>query len=306
MSGTDIDMLSCANCGKGEENSINLKTCTACLSVKYCSRDCQIAHRKQHKKECKKRAAELYDEKLFKEVEREECPICMLPLPIDVVQSVFKSCCGKIICRGCIYAMYVNEGNYLCAFCRTMPKGSDEEEIIRLKKLMDKGNGEAFHQLAGYYAGGRSGLPQDYQKANELWLKGGELGCAEAYYNLGVSYHQECGVERDDKKAKYFYELAAMGGYSLARHNLADIEGRAGNIDRAYKHMVLAARGGHKKALDYVKHGYVNGPVTKDVYANTLRVYQKLIDEVKSDQRDKAVASSMFRNGIWYLAEEEA
>jgi len=53
---TPIDM--CANCGKGEEHSNKLKTCTACLSVKYCSRDCQAAHRKQHKKACKQRAAE--------------------------------------------------------------------------------------------------------------------------------------------------------------------------------------------------------------------------------------------------------
>ena len=184
--------------------------------------------------------------------------------------------------------MYVNEGNYLCAFCRSLPKSSDEEEIKRLKNLMDKGNGEAFHQLAGYHAWGRSGLPQDYQKANELWLKGGELGCAEAYYNLGVSYHQGSGVEVDTKKAKYYYELAAMGGYSIARHNLADIEGRAGNIDRAYKHMVLAARGGHKKALDMVKKGFMVGMVTKDEYANTLRSYQKIQDEMKSDERDKA------------------
>ena len=54
----------CANCGKGEEESINLKKCSACLSVKYCGRECQIAHRPHHKKACKKRAAELHDEKL--------------------------------------------------------------------------------------------------------------------------------------------------------------------------------------------------------------------------------------------------
>ena len=50
----------CANCGKGEESAGDLKSCTACKLVKYCNRDCQIAHRPQHKKECKKRAAEVY------------------------------------------------------------------------------------------------------------------------------------------------------------------------------------------------------------------------------------------------------
>ena len=52
------EMSTCANCGKGEESSIDLKSCAACKLVKYCCRDCQIAHRPQHKKECKKRAAE--------------------------------------------------------------------------------------------------------------------------------------------------------------------------------------------------------------------------------------------------------
>ena len=74
----DIHMLSCANCGKGEEDCNKLKKCSACLSVKYCSAACQKAHRPQHKRACKIRAAELHDEQLFKEVaEREECPICM-------------------------------------------------------------------------------------------------------------------------------------------------------------------------------------------------------------------------------------
>ena len=59
----------CANCGTGEEESNNLKSCTACHMVKYCNRDCQIAHRPMHKKKCKKRAAELHDEQLFREIE---------------------------------------------------------------------------------------------------------------------------------------------------------------------------------------------------------------------------------------------
>ena len=43
MSTDKIEM--CANCGKGEDESDILKACTACKLVKYCGRDCQIAHR---------------------------------------------------------------------------------------------------------------------------------------------------------------------------------------------------------------------------------------------------------------------
>ncbi|EJK77124.1 hypothetical protein THAOC_01065 [Thalassiosira oceanica] len=55
----------CANCGKEGNDTVKLKNCTACFLVKYCSVDCQKIHRKQHKKACKERAAELKDEKLY-------------------------------------------------------------------------------------------------------------------------------------------------------------------------------------------------------------------------------------------------
>ena len=281
------DMSTCANCGKEGDS---LKTCTACFMVKYCNRDCQIAHRKQHKKECKKRAAELYDEKLFKEVEPEECPICMLPLPIDSNQSAFESCCGKRICNGCIYAMDMSEGKDLCAFCRTPPPSSDEEYLKRLNKLMNNGNGGgACFLLAGHYANGRKGLPRDIQKAVEFNLKAGELGCAEGYFNLGLAYRDGRGVELDEKKANHYYELAAMNGDIYARNNLGCIEGHAGNEHRAMKHFMLAARAGMKDSLEMVKIGFRNGKVTKDEYANTIRAYHKSIDGMKSESRDKMV-----------------
>ena len=107
---TDPNIKLCANCGKGEENNINLKACTACKLVKYCNRDCQIAHRPQHKKACKKRAAELHDEALFKQPpSNEDCPICMLRLPSLSSGYRYKSCCGKIICNGCIYAVAMRD-----------------------------------------------------------------------------------------------------------------------------------------------------------------------------------------------------
>ena len=131
------DVTTCANCGKGEEDAGDLKACTACKLVKYCNRDCQIAHRKQHKRECKKRAAELHDEQLFKQPPpNEDCPICMLPLPELATGYKYKSCCGKIVCSGCIYAVEKRDGVGLCPFCRTPTPTSDEEIIVieRLKK----------------------------------------------------------------------------------------------------------------------------------------------------------------------------
>ena len=132
------------------------------------------------------------------------------------------------------------------------------------------------------------GLPQDWAKANELLLNAGELGCVEAYYNLGNNYHYGRGIEVDKKKAKHHWEFAAMNGYVYARYNLGVIERKAGNTNRAMRHYILAAKAGHEGSLNDVKKGFMAGYVTKDDYANTLRAYQTSVDEMKSGARDKA------------------
>ena len=139
MSNTPPRNSVCANCGKGEENNgNNLKACTACKLVKYCNRDCQIAHRPQHKKACKKRAAELHDEALFKEPQpRKDCPICMLPPPLYDTHTgtTFHTCCGKDICIGCIHALDERGGENmdLCPFCRTSCPTSNEKQLKEQK-----------------------------------------------------------------------------------------------------------------------------------------------------------------------------
>ena len=282
----------CAACGK-ERGDNNMNTCNKCDLAVYCNAACKKKHRPKHKKKCEKRAAELYDEKLFREnPPREECPICMLPLPLSISESSFESCCGKLICGGCIYSMAETGGKnmMLCPFCKTPNEISGDEEVKRLTKLMEMGNADAFGQLGLYYHRGSCGLRQDMAKANELWLKAGQLGCAQAYHNLGYTYEDGIGVEVDKKKAKHYYELAAMKGSIPARHNLGCLEGQAGNHQRAFKHNMLSARAGCNKSLNTVKGGYMDGIVTKDEYANTLREYQKSQDEMKSEARDKALA----------------
>ena len=152
---------------------------------------------------------------------------------------------------------------------------------------MERGNANAFHRMSGLYFDGSKGMPQDFAKANELYLRGGELGCAESYYNLGNCYRNGEGVEVDKKKAKHYSELAAMNGSLYARHNLGCFELEDGNHHRAYKHFILAAKAGKKDSLEVVKEGFVDGMVTKDEYASTLRAHQKRVDEMKSDDRDK-------------------
>ena len=65
---------------------------------------------------------------LFTPMEREECEICMLPMPINSKENTFMQCCGKRVCIGCDYrtSMTTNAKNgrqrltdkCKCAFCR--------------------------------------------------------------------------------------------------------------------------------------------------------------------------------------------
>ena len=79
-----------------------------------------------------------------------------------------------------------------------------------------------------------------------------------------------------------------MGGHEFARSALGDVELNRGNVDRALKHYMIAARAGHDLSLKEVSEGYKGGHVTKDEYATTLRAHQDSQTEMRSEQRTKA------------------
>ena len=102
-------------------------------------------------------------------------------------------------------------------------------------------------------------------------------------------------MEIDKVKANHYYELAAKGGHSQARHNLGNNEWRLGNMDRALKHWVIAIQGGRSESLDMMKQLYALGlgHATKEDYTKALQLYQAYLNlvEIKSSQRDKAAAA---------------
>ena len=292
----------CANCGKEVVGNPNI--CNKCKAATYCNASCKKKHRHKHKKDCEKRvaelheeqlerdrrAAELHDEELFiQPPPNEDCPICMLPLPSLYTGIRYRSCCGKRICSGCIYAVEKRDGVGLCPFCRT-PAPTANEAAKQNKKRMKIGDAEAIYNLGCDYSEGVHGLPQDRAKALELWHRAAELGNAISYYNIAYAYSRGNGVERDEKKAKYYFELAAMGGHVTARHVLGCVEEDAGNMDRALNHYMIAAGFGYTVSLEKIKQLFMNGEVMKDDYAKALQAYQANLVEIKSPQRDEAAA----------------
>ena len=291
----------CANCGK--EGS-NMNICNKCKEATYCNAACKKKHRSKHKKQCERRVAELHDEALFGEPPHEygDCPICFLRLPSMDSGRMYMACCGKILCTGCCHAdVYDNHGKIIfgkkCPFCRTPTPTSDKEIIERIKKRMEVGDGHAFYLMGCYHNRGKYGLPQDSAQAVEFWRKAGKFG----YNNIGSAYGLGNGVERDEERdeerAEHYLELAAMEGMVLARGNLGVEEYEAGNYDRASKHFMIAVRGGHTDSVKAIQQMYMDGLAIKDHYANALRSQQAYLNEIKSDQRDKAAA---FSNNCYY------
>ena len=299
----DNDSSVCANCGKDGDEINNI--CNKCKKVKYCNAACKKKHRHKHKKECEEyirlaaeHAAELHDEELFKQPPQvyEDCPICFLIMPELLTGRRYQACCGKFICSGCLHApLFDNQGNEVdnkkCPFCRTPFPKSNEDSIERLQKRVKFGDPVAMNNLGNYYQDSTYGLSQDYDKALELLHRAAELGYAIGYLNIGYSYDNGEGVEIDQEKATYYYEVAAMAGVVTARYNLGTNEARAGNMNRALKHHLIAARGGDIDSLDEIKELYSNGHVTKEDYTKALQAYQEYLSEVKSVQRDKAAAA---------------
>ncbi|EJK66510.1 hypothetical protein THAOC_12569 [Thalassiosira oceanica] len=191
----------CANCGKHGSDTVKLMDCAACRLVKYCGVDCQRAHRKQHKKVCKQRAAELEHEQLYSQgLERQEgdiCQICTLPIPMPMDKhAVLEVCCMKRVCHGCDLAAQ-KRGMCACPFCRTPFTDNDDDKLAMVQARVLKKDPEAIHFLGDQYFFGLLGLQKDVRKAVTLWTDAAELGSIDALYDLGVAY--ESGGGRDKK-----------------------------------------------------------------------------------------------------------
>jgi len=207
----------------------------------------------------------------------------------------YQTCCGKNICSGCIHApVYDNQGNKVaeekCPFCRVETPNTEEETLNRVLKRVEADDPIAILDIGRNYLDGTEGYSKDASKALELFHRAAELGFVDSYCEIGNAYHYGRGVEKDEKKAKHYFEQGAIAGDETARHNLAQVEWRADNMDRALKHYMIAVRNGHANSLNRIQLFYTKGHATKEDYSKALRAYQSYLDETRSDQRDKAAA----------------
>eukprot|EP00984_Skeletonema_dohrnii_P030608 scaffold22253_cov72-Skeletonema_dohrnii-CCMP3373.AAC.2 len=263
----------CASCGIPECDVIKLKKCADCDLVRYCSDACQRNHKPQHKEACKKRAAELRDEILFRQPVSShvgDCPICCLPLSQDESKSSLYSCCSKIICKGCNFANELREAEgrieHSCPFCHTPIPDTDELKKFMMKRI------EANDPIAMTQWGKEQYDKGDYSDAFECFTRAAGLGDVVSHYNLSCCF----------------------GGHPNVRYNLGWNEWSNNDWDnndtaeRAVKHWIIAANQGHDQSIKPLMEYFKRGLISNEELAATLRAHQAAVDATKSPQREAA------------------
>ena len=229
------------------------------------------------------------DELLFKQPESThlgDCPICMIPLPLDPEKSMMMTCCSKVICSGCYYAnkkRELNPRDAKCPFCRNVAPTTEKEIEENVMKRIEANDPVAMRErgIECYNKG-------DYSSAVEYYMKAAKLGDVQAHYHLAGCYALGHGIEKDEKKKVVHLEEAAIGGHPFARYNLGCHEVENGRNERAMKHLVIAANFGHDDSIKELKRQYTEGNISKENFAAALRAYQAAVDATKSPQREAA------------------
>ena len=107
-----------------------------------------------------KREAAEHNEALFADhPPREDCDICLRPMPLASNEKTYKLCCGKVICDGCIEEIRDNQLKETkgdkCPFCRVVTTSSTIVGLV--KKRIEVNDPEAFMILAHIHSHGTYG-----------------------------------------------------------------------------------------------------------------------------------------------------
>ena len=198
----------------------------------------------------------------------------------------YYSCCGKSICRGCIYSFNNSGNDDKCPFCNS-DRGSKtlEEMVEEMMKRVGANDAASMKMLADSYYQGLNGFQQDHIKAIELFTKSAELGCSKAHGSLSDIYHDGGAL----KKAKFHFEAAAMAGNEGARYNLGNLETEFGNTEQAIKHWTIAASAGHYMAMHNLLIALEDREVSRESIDSTLAAYNASCAEMRSEARDASI-----------------
>ena len=232
---------------------------------------------------------ELRDVELFGPLEeREECPVCFVPMPLDLSHWSHPPCCSKIICHACARAAGARR-QFNCAFCRAPVSGDEALRQQQLRKRIESGDTWAMYILANNYKNGNKGLPKDDIAAMNLWLQAAELGHLPALCSISGRYvKNEFEVRTTKEQALKLAKAAAKKGSVRGHHLLGWLEFKEqDNLVKARNHFVHAAIGGWKESLEMLKIMQRGGMLDQDTFDDIEVKHNEALALEWSEERDK-------------------
>jgi TPR repeat protein len=183
---------------------------------------------------------------------REDCPVCMLVLPINPRSKAYMACCGKWICGACLdeNTRVIEQTNAkrsadpdrelplveeCCPFCRS-PRPEEEEFMEQFRKRMKLNDANAIYNMACFHSHGMHGIQRNVRKGVKLNRHAADLGSIDACLTLAEMYEEGNVVGRDETEQRHYLELAAKGGHTTARNSLGALEYANRNRSLAIKH----------------------------------------------------------------------
>ena len=153
-----------------------------------------------------------------------------------------------------------------------------------------------YHLGHHYYRSGQHGLEKDVARAVKLYERAAELGLKKAHFSLGCVYYEGTEVDKDTVKAILHWEAAAVEGDVGARNFLGIIEYNDGNYGLALQHWMIDAKMGDQHSLHKIKLMFMEGLATKADYAEALRGHHSAVEEMRSPDREQALACVEWAN----------
>ena len=233
--------------------------------------------------------------------ETEDCPVCMVPLPLDPDEKSYWTCCGNTICRACEFEQgrartVINARRAkkdqpplgsTCAFCRASQLIGDEE-VDAYKEKARTGDAVSAYKLATLYTHGNRGVQIDEPKALELYQFAANLGNRDAMMRLAIIYQSGyLGEDENKNKAKEYANMAIKRGKFTAHTVLAVSALGDGQLEVATKHWCLAAEAGDVVSMKQLWDQFYRGEVSKDLLERTIRRHKETLDEMDSEERER-------------------
>ena len=253
----------------------------------------------------------------------DECVLCCYPFPLKENGSCYKSCCGELICQGCIIAqkrtliigtdvkkpiagskeedlefitiLESAEQMMVCPFCRAKSPTNDKEYLKRIWKQIDEHKDPiAMIMLGGWYQNSQHGLSKNLKKAEELYQQAYDLGDALAANFLADLYTEEIP---DQARIMKYLEEGVKRGNTHCNNYLGFLAAKSGKHEEATRQLMTAARSGHEDAMSNLMLYYrtPGSVVSKEDLATTLRTHQAFHDKGKSEPREYAIRLKAFK-----------